>query len=67
MREDSDERRIVEIRSLLRDLGKWPEKWDTLTQAVLLDLYDLYAAQYQAAGRPLGDSLESLLRWWREE
>jgi hypothetical protein len=33
----------------------------------LLDLYDLYAAQYQAAGTPLGDSPESLLRWWREE
>jgi hypothetical protein len=66
MREDSDERRMEQIQRLLQQLGRWPEGWSTSTQAVLLDLYDIFEAQYQAAGRPLGDSLEGFVRWWRE-
>jgi hypothetical protein len=66
MQDESDERRIDEIRSLLQELGRWPQDWGTSTRPVLLNLYDIFEAPYQAAGSPLGDSLESLLRWWRE-
>jgi len=67
MREDADERKMEEIRMLLRDLGRWPEDWGTSTPPVLLDLYDIFEATYQAAGGPLGDSVESVVRWWREK
>ena len=66
MQDESDERRVKEIRTLLRDLGRWPADWGAPTHAVLLDLYDIFEAIYQAAGRPFGDSMESLLRWWHE-
>jgi hypothetical protein len=67
MRENADERKMDEIRALLLELGRWPNGWGTSTPPVLLDLYDIFEAPYQDAGRPLGDSVESLVRWWREQ
>jgi hypothetical protein len=57
---------VAEIQAMLCKLGKWPDDWGESTQPVLLDLYDLLEASYRAAGRPFGDSLEGLVRWWRE-
>jgi hypothetical protein len=63
----TDTRRIDEIQAMLCKLGTWPDDWGASTQPVLVDLYDLLEASYRTAGRPFGDSLEGLVRWWREE
>jgi hypothetical protein len=63
----TDTSKVDEIRAMLCKLGKWPDDWGESTQPMLLDLYDLLEASYRAAGRPFGDSLEGLVRWWREE
>ena len=66
MRDEAEERRMAEIKAMVRELGGWPEKWGERTQPALLDLYDTLEAPYRAVGRPFGDSLEGLVRWWRE-
>ena len=65
MRDEAEERRMAEIKALLCELGRWPEEWGERTQPALLDLYDTLEAPYRAVGRPFGDSLEGLVRWWR--
>jgi hypothetical protein len=67
LREIADERKMDEIRALLRELGRWPNDWGSSTPRVLLELYNSFEAPYQDAGRPLGDFVESLVRWWREQ
>jgi hypothetical protein len=59
------QRTMDQIRATLCELGKWPEDWGKSAQPALLDLYDTLEAPYRAVGRPYGDSLEGLVRWWR--
>jgi hypothetical protein len=66
MQDEAEKRRMDEIRAMVRELGTWPDDWGDPMSPELLDLYDLLAEPYRAAGRPFGDSLEGLVRWWHE-
>ncbi len=67
MQDEAIDRDIDRKRAILCERGTWPDEWGEPLSPASLDLYDLLEAPYQAVGRPFGDSVEGLVRWWREE
>jgi hypothetical protein len=57
---------LERLRARLCVLGTWPKELGEPLSPEALDLYAALEGPYRAAGRPYGDSLTGLVRWWRE-